>query len=33
VINGRFLSELEANVIEVAIDDLIEFLEEAESAV
>lgn len=29
VINGRFLSELEANVIEVAIDDLIEFLEEA----
>lgn len=29
VINGRFLSDLEANVIEVAIDDLIEFLEEA----
>jgi hypothetical protein len=23
VINGRYLSELEANVIEVAIDDLI----------
>lgn len=29
VINGRFLSDLEANVIEVAIDDLIEFLEDA----
>ena len=29
VINGRYLTDLEANVIEVAIDDLIQFLTDA----
>ena len=29
VINGRYLTDLEANVIEVAIEDLIQFLTDA----